>query len=135
MELELTWLDATKLATLIRDRKVSAVQVMQTYLDRIEKLNPKINAIVTINHEALKSAEEADLALASGSKLGPLHGVPFTVKDSIDTANVPTQRGSPIFRNRTPTVNAASVERMLACRSNPPREDQSSRILVLNGKQ
>ncbi|KAJ4244202.1 hypothetical protein NW762_014583 [Fusarium torreyae] len=112
MGLDLIYSDATQLAEFIRTRKASAVQVMQSHLDRIKAIDPTLNAIVTINPHALEAAKEADDAVASGKDLGPLHGVPFTVKDSIDTAGVPTQRGSPIFKNRIPEIDAVSVARM-----------------------
>src|SRR5262249_60841822 len=60
----------------------------------------------------LSAAKKAETAVMQGHKLGPLHGVPFTVKDSIDTAGVLTQRGSPIFRGRIPDTDATSVARM-----------------------
>ncbi|KAF4958038.1 hypothetical protein FSARC_11124 [Fusarium sarcochroum] len=109
---DLTYSDATQLAELIRTRKVSTVQVIQAHLDRINAVNPALNAIVSINPHALEAAKDADAAIASGKDLGPLHGVPFTVKDSIDTAGVPTQRGSPIFKDRIPETDAVSVARM-----------------------
>jgi aspartyl-tRNA(Asn)/glutamyl-tRNA(Gln) amidotransferase subunit A len=104
--------DATKLAELIRTRRVSPVEVVQAHLDRIETLNPKINAIVTVAESATKAAKAAEAAVMAGENLGPLHGVPFTVKDSIDTAGVLTQRGSPIFKGRLPDADATSVARM-----------------------
>jgi aspartyl-tRNA(Asn)/glutamyl-tRNA(Gln) amidotransferase subunit A len=104
--------DATRLAELIRSREISPVEVMQAHLDRIEAVNPMINAIVTVADDALNAATAAEAAVLSGEDLGPLHGVPFTVKDSIDTAGVLTQRGSPIFRGRRPDADATSVARM-----------------------
>jgi aspartyl-tRNA(Asn)/glutamyl-tRNA(Gln) amidotransferase subunit A len=104
--------DATKLAELVRTRQVSPVEIVQAHLDRISAVDPKINAIVTVADDALKTAKTAEAAVFSGEALGPLHGVPFTVKDSIDTAGVPTQRGSPIFKGRTPDADATSVARM-----------------------
>jgi aspartyl-tRNA(Asn)/glutamyl-tRNA(Gln) amidotransferase subunit A len=104
--------DATRLAELIRNREISPVEVMQAHLDRIEAVNPKINAIVTVPDDALKAAKAAEAAVLSGEELGPLHGVPFTVKDSIDTAGVLTRRGSPIFKGRLPDADATSVARM-----------------------
>jgi len=101
------------LAQLIRTGQLSSREVVQAHLDRISAVNPKINAVVTLTAEnALEAADAADKAVASGAKLGPLHGVPFTAKDSIDTANVPTQRGSPIFKGRVPDTGATSVSRM-----------------------
>ena len=104
--------DATALAQMIRNREVSPVEVMKAHLDRIEALNPDINAIVTIADHAMQAAKDAEAAVLRGDDLGPLHGVPFTVKDSIDTANVLTQRGSPIFTGRLPEKDATSVARM-----------------------
>jgi aspartyl-tRNA(Asn)/glutamyl-tRNA(Gln) amidotransferase subunit A len=114
MNANLLYSDATTLAKLIRTGEVTSVEVVQAHLDRIAKLNPQINAIVSLNDDALLEAQAADDALAAGTDVGPLHGVPFTVKDSIDTAGVLTQRGSPIFRGRTPEEDATSVARMKA---------------------
>src|SRR6201992_3731907 len=102
MSTELIYSDATKLAELIRTREISPVEVVQAHLDRIEAVNPRLNAIVTLADGALEAARAADEELAAGGELGPLHGVPFTVKDSFDTAGAPTQRGSPIFAGRIP---------------------------------
>ncbi|WP_246688341.1 amidase [Methylobacterium sp. WL120] len=104
--------DATRLAELIRTRQLSPVEVVQAHLDRIAAVDPQINAIVTVADGALAAAKEAEAAVMAGRELGPLHGVPFTVKDSIDTAGVMTQRGSPIFKGRTPEADATSVARL-----------------------
>jgi aspartyl-tRNA(Asn)/glutamyl-tRNA(Gln) amidotransferase subunit A len=104
--------DASTLASMIRSREISPVEVIKAHLERIEALNPDINAIVTIADNALEAAKVAEAAVLSGKELGPLHGVPFTVKDSIDTAGILTQRGSPIFRGRIPKSDATSVARM-----------------------
>jgi len=104
--------DASTLAKMIRNREISPVEVVKVHLDRIEALNPAINAIVTVSAGALEAAKAAEAAVMRGDELGLLHGVPFTVKDSIDTANVLTQRGSPIFKGRTPEYDATSVARM-----------------------
>ena len=112
MKNDLFFQDATALAELIRTKEVSPVEVMQAHLDRIAAVNPKVNAIVTVADEALKIAKAAEAAVLAGDELGPLHGVPFTVKDSIDTAGVLTQRGSPIFKDRRPDTDATSVALM-----------------------
>jgi aspartyl-tRNA(Asn)/glutamyl-tRNA(Gln) amidotransferase subunit A len=105
---------ATALAGLIRSGQVSPVEVVQAYLGRIEVVNPQVNAIVTLASDALEAAEAAEAAVRSHDDLGPLHGVPFTVKDSIDTAQLLTQRGSPIFAGRVPEIDATSVARMIS---------------------
>ena len=112
MTTDLIYCDATELAGLIRAGKASSVEVVQAHLDRIEATNPSINAIVTRADGALDAARAADEELRTGGKVGPLHGVPFTVKDSFDTAGVLTQRGSPIFEGRIPDTDATSVARM-----------------------
>jgi aspartyl-tRNA(Asn)/glutamyl-tRNA(Gln) amidotransferase subunit A len=88
------------------------VEVMQAHLDRIGAVDSKINAIVTLADDALKAAKVAEAAVLAGGELGPLHGVPVTAKDSIDTAGVLTQRGSPIFKGRLPDTDATSIVRM-----------------------
>ncbi len=112
MALNLVFSDATTLADLIRNKEVSPVEIVQAHLDRIAAVDPEINAIVTIADGVLAAAKLAEAAVMSGDALGPLHGVPFTVKDSIDTAGVLTQRGSPIFQGRRPDTDATSVARM-----------------------
>src|ERR1700757_3333661 len=107
-----TQMDAIRIAELIAKRELSPVEVMQAHLDRIAEGNPKLNAIVTLADGASDSARKAEQAVISVAQLGPLHGVPFTVKDSIDTAGVPTQRGSPIFKGRVSDADATSVARM-----------------------
>ncbi|WP_354679146.1 amidase [Cupriavidus plantarum] len=114
MTSELVYHDATRLAELIRTREVSPVEVVQAHLDRIQAVDPKVNAIVTIADDALQAARAAEAAVLDGAPLGPMHGVPFTAKDSIDTAGVLTQRGSPIFKGRVPDADATSVARLKA---------------------
>src|SRR6202012_1511625 len=107
--------DATALAELIATKQVSSRKVVQAHLDRIAEVNPKINAIVTLlADDALRSADAADAAVASGAELGPLHGVPVTVKDSIDTAGVLTQGAPKLFAGRVPDTDGTSVARFKA---------------------
>lgn len=107
--------DATELARLIRNRALSPVEVIQAHLDRIEAVNPKVNAVVTLmGEEALKAARVAEKAVLNGDALGPLHGVPFSIKDALDTAGVRTQRGSRLFATHVPDKDAASVARFKA---------------------
>jgi len=107
-------MDATRLADLIARKELSPVEVVEAHLDRISEVNPKLNAIVTVADGARTAARQAEAAIMSGEKVGPLHGVPFTVKDVIDTAGVLTQRASPIFRGRVPDKDAPAVARMKA---------------------
>src|ERR1700744_852875 len=112
MNTELISQDATKLAELIRNKEVSPVEVVKAHLERIDAVDSKINAIVTIADGRIEAARVAEAAVMAGEELGPLHGGPFTAKDSIDTAGVLTQRGSPIFKGRVPDIDATSVTRM-----------------------
>jgi hypothetical protein len=109
------YLEATTLAALIRTKQLSSREVVQAHLDRTEAVNPKINAVVTLMGEAaLEAADAADKAVASGAELGPLHGVPFSIKDALDTAGILTQRGSKLFTGNIPDKDATAVARFKA---------------------
>ncbi|MCL6611286.1 MAG: Asp-tRNA(Asn)/Glu-tRNA(Gln) amidotransferase subunit GatA [Peptococcaceae bacterium] len=104
---------ATVLARLIREKKVSPVEVVTAFLDRIDRVNPLINAYCTVAGEkALDSAREAERAVMSGAPAGPLHGVPVAVKDLTPTAGIRTTYGSKIFENHVPARDAVIVERV-----------------------
>ena len=112
--------DATELAALIRTKQISSREVVQAHLDRIAVVNTKVNAIVTLlANDALKGADAADKAVKDGAELGLLHGVPFTIKDAIDTAGVLTQRASRIFAGNVPTKDATVVTRFKAAGAIP----------------
>jgi aspartyl-tRNA(Asn)/glutamyl-tRNA(Gln) amidotransferase subunit A len=109
------YLEATTLAALIRTKQLSSREVVQAHLDRTEAVNPKINAVVTsMGEAALEAADAADKAVASGAALGPLHGVPFSIKDALNTAGVLTQRGSRLFAGNIPDKDATAVARFKA---------------------
>ena len=109
---QLYYQDVATLAALIASRQLSSREVVQAHIDRVAAVNPQINAVVTLMaDEALRAADAADRAVASGAALGPLHGVPFSIKDALDTAGVLTQRGSKLFAGRVPTVDATAVAR------------------------
>ncbi len=110
----LPWLPATELAALIRKKKVSPVEVVDAVLDRIERINPRLNAFVTLTDEqARRDAKAAERTLTKKrAQLGPLHGVPFSVKDLVITRGVRTTFGTPLYRDNVPTEDAPMVERM-----------------------
>ena len=111
----LTHLSATALARAIRERQLSSLEVVEAHLARIEGVNPKLNAIAQlVADNALQEAAEADAALARGDPLGALHGVPFTVKDWIETAGVICAAGSVERRDFVPRRDATVVARMRA---------------------
>lgn len=110
---ELVYASATTLARRIRRLEVSSEEVVRAHLERIERVNPRLNAIVQLAEaEALEGARQADAALARGQPAGPLHGVPFTVKDWIDVAGLPCTGGDLAFRDRRPAEDATAVARM-----------------------
>jgi aspartyl-tRNA(Asn)/glutamyl-tRNA(Gln) amidotransferase subunit A len=107
--------DAATLAALIQTKQLSSREVVQAHLERTAAVNPQINAVVTLMaDDALRAAEAADRAVAAGDPLGPLHGVPFSIKDALDTAGVLTQRGSNLFAGHIPDVDATAVARFKA---------------------
>ena len=115
MNADLCFLSATELARLTRTRQVSCVEVMRAHLDQIERVNPKVNAIVTFLPErGLEGARAADQALASGDPVGPLHGLPVAHKDLVATEGIRTTFGSPIYKDFVPDVDAILVERLRA---------------------
>lgn len=102
-----------QLASDLRRKKVSPVEVTRACLDRIEDLNPRLNAFITISAEsALAEARQAESEIASGNWRGPLHGIPIGIKDLIDTAGVRTTAGSKLFENRIPENDAEVVCRV-----------------------
>lgn len=108
-------LPATDLAALIQRREVSAVEVMAAHLRRIDRINPSVNAIVTlVAEEAMAAAARADQIAARGDSLQPLHGLPIAHKDLFDTAGIRTTYGSPLFANHVPARTALIVERARA---------------------
>jgi len=114
-EADLCYTPATKLAALIRAKKLSPVELTRTVLERIERLNPRLNAFCNVTADsAMKGAREAEQAVMKKRKLGPIHGIPFSVKDLSFTAGVKTMGGSHIFADRVPEHDAPFVRRLKA---------------------
>ena len=113
---EILDLSARGLADAIAARKLSCLELMNACLDRIEALNPRHNAIVSMRpREALRAeAREADAALARGERLGPLHGIPFAVKYTAALKGFPMTKGSPLLRDLRPEADSLMVERLRA---------------------
>ncbi len=108
-------LSAVDLAARIRRKDVSARDVMAAHLARIERINPKVNAIVTlVGERAMAEAASADELTARGGALGVLHGLPVAHKDLVDTAGIRTTRGSLFYRDHVPTADALIVTRIRA---------------------
>lgn len=111
---ELTRLPAAELARLIRARAVSPVEVVGAYLRRIESVNPLLNAVVTPAPDALERAREAEAAVTRGDILGALHGVPLTVKDTVDVRDLRAACGSRVRADYVPEEDAPAVARLRA---------------------
>jgi len=108
-----TWLSLNEASRLIRDKKISPVELTQGCLNRIERLNSRLNAFITITAEsAMAQAREAETEIQRGHWRGPLHGVPIALKDLFDTAGVPTTAASDLLKDRVPTEDGEIVRRL-----------------------
>jgi Amidase len=104
---------AIEIARLVRERRVSAIDVLEHFLARVAKYDPRLNAIIWLDAErARERAKEADAALAKGQVWGPLHGVPMTIKESYNVAGSPTTWGDPKLRDNVTETSALAVERL-----------------------
>jgi amidase len=112
---ELCEMTAIELAGRLARKDLSAREVMIAHLAQIDRLNPKVNAIVTlVAEQAMAGAEKADEAMARRGPIGVLHGLPIAHKDLVDTAGIRTTRGSPFYRDNVPTHDALIVTRIRA---------------------
>src|SRR3989449_8024934 len=112
---DLCFLTAVELADRIRRRQVSVTEVVRAHLAQIERVNPRVNAIVTLTAErALDDAARKDTALARGDAPGPLFGLPIAHKDLVPTKGIRTTLGSPIYPDPVPTVDGLIIERLRA---------------------
>lgn len=113
--MNLVFSSTTELAAAIRDRKISAVEALDAHLDEIDRHNEAVNAVVTLDRgRARERAKMADAAVARGDVLGPLHGVPFTLKDTHDTAGMKTTVGFPPFAGYVAGLDSPVVARLKA---------------------
>jgi Asp-tRNA(Asn)/Glu-tRNA(Gln) amidotransferase A subunit family amidase len=103
----------TQLAPWIKTRKLTSDRLTRIYLDRLEKFDPKLRCVITLTRDhALERAKQADAEIAAGKYRGPLHGIPFGVKDLLDTAGIATTYGAEPFRNRIPAADSAVMKRL-----------------------
>ena len=110
---EIAFLPAARLAALVRAKQLSPVEVVQAYLERIDRFDGRLRAYITVCREAaLEAARRAEALVASGGPLGPLHGVPFAVKDQFDTAGILTTVGSRVLAENIPGGDATAVSRL-----------------------
>ncbi|MBI4607840.1 MAG: amidase [Candidatus Rokubacteria bacterium] len=115
MTTDLCFAPATTLARLIRQKKVSPLEVVRAVLERIERVNPKLNAYCTVVPDlALKAARRAESAVMRRQGLGPLHGIPVSIKDLVPTAGIRTTWGSKIYEHHVPEEDGLIVQRLKA---------------------
>src|SRR5260370_18751593 len=112
-ESEICFMSARQMADLVRQKKLSTREVMQAHLKQIDRVNPKVNAIVTLvpEDQLMAQAAAADEALAKGKWLGPLHGLPVAVKDLHETQGIRTTYGSPLHSDFVPDFDCRVVQR------------------------
>ena len=111
---DLPFRSAKQLAALIRRKKVGCLELLETYIARVNRYNPRLNAIVVSDLDAARRrARAADRALARNEIWGPLHGVPMTIKESFDVRGMPTTWGMPELKDNYPKRNALAVDRLL----------------------
>ena len=110
---DIAFAPVTSLAAWIKSRALPVKRLVDIYLSRIERFDPKLRCVITLTKDhARAEAAKADAEIASGKYRGPLHGIPFGVKDLLDTAGIPTTYGAEPFRNRIPSADAVVVERL-----------------------
>ncbi len=103
----------TQLSRWIESRKLTSERLTNIYLARIQRFDPKLRCVITLTRDvALAAARKADAEISSGKYRGPLHGIPYGVKDLLDTANTPTTWGAEPFRNRVPATDSVVVKRL-----------------------
>jgi amidase len=112
---DITMKSASELANAIRTKQLSSKSIVEAHLEQIAKVNPKLNAVVQLTADsARKEADEADAALARGEIKGPLHGVPVTIKDTLETSGVICTGGTKGRANYVPSADATAVARLRA---------------------
>lgn len=115
LDSSLTKLSLSKASELVRNKKISPVELTHACLSRIDQINPKLNAFITVTAEAaLRQARQAEADIQRGRWIGPLHGIPIALKDLLDTAGVRTTAASGVFKDRIPIQDANIVRRLKA---------------------
>jgi len=110
---DIAFAPVTKLSRWIEQKRITSTRLTQIYLERIRKYDPKLRCVITLTaDQAMARAKQADAEISAGKYRGPLHGIPFGVKDLLDTANIPTTWGAEPYRNRVPEKDSAVVRRL-----------------------
>jgi Asp-tRNA(Asn)/Glu-tRNA(Gln) amidotransferase A subunit family amidase len=110
---DIAYAPVTKLSRWIEQKKLRSARLTEIYLKRLEQFDPKLRCVVTLTAgHAMARAKQADAEIAAGKYRGPLHGIPYGVKDLLDTAGIPTTYGAEPYRNRIPTEDSVVVKRL-----------------------
>jgi Asp-tRNA(Asn)/Glu-tRNA(Gln) amidotransferase A subunit family amidase len=110
---DIAFAPVTQLSRWIETRKLTSDRLTRIYLDRLTRFNPELRCVITLTRDtALAQAKQADAEIAAGKYRGPLHGIPYGVKDLLDTAGIATTYGAEPFRNRVPSADSAVVARL-----------------------
>jgi len=110
---DIAFAPVTRLSRWIEQKALTSERLTNIYLKRIEQFDPKLRAVITLTRDlALAQAKRADAEISSGKYRGPLHGIPYGVKDLLDTAGIPTTYGAEPFRDRVPTADSAVIRRL-----------------------
>jgi amidase len=104
---------ATKLVKAIKEKKISALELLEAYIERVEHLNPSLNAIVATDYTPRKRAKEANKAREKGEDWGVLHGLPMTITDNLEVVGMPCTAGAPALKEHMPKKNADLVQRLV----------------------
>ena len=112
-EADVAFAPVTQLSRWIESRKITAAQLTDIYLKRLERFDAKLRCVITLTREhAMEQARQADAEIAAGHYRGPLHGIPWGAKDLLDTANIPTTYGAEPYRDRVPMADSTVVKRL-----------------------
>ena len=132
MSADLAFMPAIELTAAIRAKEVSSIEVTEHFFQRVDRLDPQLNSYLALRREeAMADARAADQSVQRGDRLGPLHGVPISIKDLEATKDLTTTMGSAVFRDRVPEVDSIVVERVKAAgaiilgKTNTPEFGQS----------
>src|SRR6185437_4430309 len=110
---EIAFAPVTRLSRWIQSRALTSERLTNIYLSRLQQYDPKLRCVITLTRDlALSQAKKADAEIAAGRYRGPLHGIPFGVKDLLDTAGIATTYGAEPYRNRVPQADSAVVARL-----------------------
>ena len=126
---DLAFAPAWKVRDMVASKEVSPRELVDLFLDRIQSLDPKLNSYLTVTADlARETAAEAEAAVARGDNLGPLHGIPISIKDLEFSKGIRSTMGCYVFRDHVPDEDSVAVERVRQAGRDHPRQDQHPRV-------